>query len=43
MRCLTTTLRLQTEEATKLDGATCLRRDFGRRVAANLKELGYGG
>lgn len=27
----------------KLDAATCLRRGFGRQVAANLKELGYGG
>ena len=23
--------------------AACLRRVFGRQVAANLKELGYGG
>ena len=41
-------------EVAKLDAATCLRRGFGRQVAANLlarrspqdadgKELGYGG
>ena len=42
MKRLTATLRQQVE-ATKLDAATCLRRGFGRQVAANLKGLGYGG
>jgi type I restriction-modification system DNA methylase subunit len=41
--CKSATLREQQAEATKLDAATCLRRVFGRQVAANLKELGYGG
>ncbi len=31
-----------TEQACALDAATRLRRTFGRQVAANLKELGYG-
>lgn len=26
----------------KLDATTCLRQGFGRQLAANLKELGYG-
>lgn len=30
-------------ETAKLDAATSLRRVFGRQVAANLKEFGYGG
>jgi hypothetical protein len=43
MRRLTATLCEQQAEAAKLDAATRLRRGFGRQVAANLKELGYGG
>ena len=43
MNRLTTTFRQQQAEAVKLDAATCLRRVFSRQVAANLKELGYGG
>lgn len=42
MRRLTAKSREQQAEAAKLDAATCLRRGFGRRVAANPKELGYG-
>ena len=42
MSRLTVTLREQQAEAVKLDAATCLRRAFGRHVAANLRELGYG-
>jgi len=40
---VTATLRQQQAEAAKLDAVTCLRRVFGRQVAANLKELGCGG
>lgn len=35
--------RCRQAEAAKFDAATCLRRGFGRQVAANLKEVGYGG
>jgi hypothetical protein len=51
MNRLTTMLQEQQAEAAclagrqvKLDAATCLRQaKRGRQVAANLKELGYGG
>ena len=43
MRRLATTLREQQAEATKLNAATCLPKLRRRQVAANLKELGYGG
>ena len=42
MKRLVSQLREQQTAAAKLDAATCLRRGFGRQVAANLKELGYG-
>jgi len=29
------------EQRLRLEAATCLRRRFGRQVAANLKELGF--
>ena len=44
MTRLTATLREQQAEAAKLDTATYLRQaQRGKQVAANLKELGYGG
>jgi len=43
MNRLTMTLREQQAEAEKLDAATCLPKRRRRQVAANLKELGYGG
>ena len=53
MKRISAIMSEQQAEAEKLDSATCLRRGFGRRVAANLpvrrstseggKELGYGG
>jgi hypothetical protein len=43
MRWLIAQLRKQMAESCKLVAITRLRRDFGRQVAVNLKELGYGG
>lgn len=53
MKRIRATLHAQQAEVAKLDAATCLRRGFGRQVAANLpvrqsaseggEELGYGG
>jgi hypothetical protein len=53
MKRLSATMSKQQAKAKKLEAATCLRRGFGRQVAANLpvrrstseggKELGYGG
>ena len=39
---VTATRRQQQVEAAKLNAATCVRRGFGRQVAANLNGLGYG-
>lgn len=38
-----TALRIQIADAHDLDAATFLRQRYGRWVAANLKEIGYGG
>jgi len=40
---VTATLREQQAETANLDAATCLPKLRRRQVAANLKELGYGG
>ncbi len=43
MKWLIVQLRKPMVENCKLYVATRLRRDFGRQVATNLKEFGYGG
>jgi len=43
MNRLTATLRQQQAEAATLDVTTCLPKLQRRQVAANLKELRYGG